>query len=141
MELKSVLKSSHDLKKNGYHILRKLHKMETCKGADKVYAVVIDNTYCFVLYVRALMEIISIEYPDELFFHERCSIFLSYLNGIAEAKQRINRSILASFLHAYTVFFNQIISDHHVFIFNQKIRDLWNQYCLMAYIATWGNNS
>lgn len=141
MKLKSVLCSSHDLKKNGYHILRKLHKIETRKGANKAYASAINDTFFFVLSARALVEIINTEYPEELAFLERCDRFLSYLDKAAAKRQRINGTILASFLHAYTSFFNRIASIHHIFRFNDDIIELWNTKCLMAYVATWGRNS
>lgn len=140
MKLKSVLRSNHDLKKNGYQILRKLHKMETKKGANKAYLATIDDAFFFVLSVRALVDIVCKEYPEEVAFLDRCDRFLSYLNDVAEKRQRINSTTLASFLHSYTVFFNSIISSHHIFSFNDDIIELWNTKCLMAYIATWGIN-
>lgn len=140
MKLKSILRSNHDLKKNGYHILRKLHKMETNKGAIKAYATTFEETFFFVLSVRALVEIINKEYPEEMGFLERCNGFLSYLDEVAAKKQRVNCTVLASFLHAYTDFFNRVTMAHHSFEFNDEIIDLWNTKCLMAYVATWGSN-
>ena len=137
MKMKSVLRSNHDLKKNGYQILRKLHKMETRKGAKKAYATTINNAYFFVLSIRALAEIIEKEYPEESFFLERCNRFLSYLNEAAAKGQRLNSAILSSFLHSYTCFFNYIISINHAFLFNNEIIELWNTKCLMAYLAAW----
>ena len=141
MKLKSILRSNHDLKKNGYHVLRKLHKIETRKGASKAYASAFDDTFFFVLGVRALVEIINKEYPEELVFLSRCDRFLSYLDKATAKRQRIDKSILASFLHAYTSFFNRIILTHHTFSFDNDIVELWNTKCLMAHIATWGRNS
>ncbi len=37
MKIKSVVKTNKDLKKNGYKMIRKLHKMEKKKGAEKAY--------------------------------------------------------------------------------------------------------
>lgn len=141
MKLKSVLQSNHDLKKNGYHILRKLHKMETRKGAKKVYASAFDDTFFFVLCIRALVEIINKEYSEEVSFLKRCDSFLSYLDKLAQKRQKIDGAILASFLHAYTSFFNRIISNHQKFMFTDDIVELWNTKCLMAYLATWSRNS
>ena len=45
MKMKSVIKTNKDLKKNGYRIIRKLHKMEKTKGAKKAYKVVFEDTY------------------------------------------------------------------------------------------------
>lgn len=140
MKLDSVLKSNHDLKKNGYHIVSKLHKLERCKGVDKAYCSVIDDTYYFVLSIRALFDIIKAEYPEADKFIAQCNGFLSHLDEITQKKSKINKSVLASFLHAYTTFFNQVKDYHHRFKFDQKIRTLWNIDCLMAYIAVWGKN-
>ncbi len=140
MKTKSVLRSNHDLKKNGYQILRKLHKMETRKGSKKAYASTLGDAFFFVLSIRALAEIIEKEYPEETVFLERCNRFLSYLDETAANKQRINGTILAAFLHSYTCFFNYIISARHAFVFNSEIVELWNVKCLMAYVAAWGMN-
>lgn len=141
MKLKSILRSSHDLKKNGYIILRKLHKMETIKGANKAYATQFEDTFFFVLSVRALVDVIAKEYPQEVVFLNRCDRFISYINVVASKRQRINGNILASFLHAYTDFFNYIISTRRSFCFSDEIVELWNTKCLMAYVATWGVNN
>lgn len=141
MRLRSVLKSNHDLKKNGYQILRKLHKMEKRNGAERAYAKAYDNTFFFVLYVQSLVEIIKREYPEAAVFSQRCEGFLRYLDEISKEKCRIDKSVLASFLHAYTSFFNRIIEEKHKFYFTQDIVELWNVKCLMAYIAVWGGTS
>lgn len=47
MKFDSLLKSSHDLKKNGYKMVRKLHKLEGKNGADKAYSAVYQDTYFF----------------------------------------------------------------------------------------------
>lgn len=113
MKLKSILNSSKDLKNNGYRILRKLHKMEKKKGANRAYSVSIEDTYGFVLYCRTLVDIIKSEYyeTDEyvLKFEKRCNGFLLYLDSIAQTQSRIKKSCLASFLKSYTKFFNKII--------------------------------
>lgn len=140
MKLSSILKSNHDLKKNGYKILRKLHKMETRKGSEKAYATAFNDTYFFVLSARALVDVIRREYPEAEAFLIRCDRFLSYIDSMAEKRSRLNSSVLASFLHAYTVFFNRVIEERHPFVFNQDMIELWNTKCLMAYVATWGSN-
>lgn len=140
MKLNNILRSNHDLKKNGYRIIRKLRKMEKRKGADKAYGVVLGDSFCFVLYIKTLIEIIKAEYSEAELFIRRCERFLTYLEKIADNRQTINCSVLASFLHSYTVFFNQVIKDRRVFKFDRGMIELWNTKCLMAYIATWGEN-
>ncbi len=141
MKPKSVLHSTHDLKKNGYHILRKLRKIETRKGAKKAYSFPFNDTFFFVLSIQALFEIMNKEYPEELVFLERCDRFQSYLENVAKKRQKINRTVLASFLQAYTKFFSHIVSVPHLFKFSDDIIEIWNTKCLMAYVATWGKNS
>lgn len=140
MKMRSILKSNQDLKKNGYTILRKLHKIETREGADHAYEVAINNSYFFVLSCRNLVDIIRIEYPFANSFVHSCESFLEYLTDISAKKNRINRRKLSRFLHSYTLFFNKIIAEKHAFIYNQTIIDVWNTGCLMAYIAAWGTN-
>lgn len=140
MKFDSILRSNHTLKKNGYRILRKLHKLESRNGAKRAYAAICRDTYFFVLSCRALVDIIEIEYPEEQFFRQKCESFLDYLESIASIRGRIDKSRLASFLRCYTDFFNRIIAEKHKFICDDNIVNLWNSKCLMAYIASWGNN-
>lgn len=142
MKLRQVLRNSKDLKKNGYKMLRKLHKMEKQKGAEKAYAACVEDTYGFVLYCRALVNIINMEYKemDEfvLNFEKKCDKFLDYLDAIADRKSKMKKSKLSGFLKAYTKFFNKVVNKDYDFSFDQMIREQWNIKCLMAYIATWG---
>ena len=140
MKLKSILRSNHDLKKNGYKIIRKLHKLEKKDGSNRAYSSAFEDTYFFVLTCRELVEIIRKEYPDAEYFIVRCNTFLSYLDSIAAKKAKIEKSVLASFLRAYTRFFNNIIEEKHRFDFGTEILEKWNSKCLMAYIAAWGDN-
>ncbi len=138
MKINSVLSNNHHLKKNGYKMLRKLRKMKKRKCANKIYSLTgFEDTYFFVLYCKALCEIIEKEYPEKLTFKDKCDSFLSYLESTAKKKQRINMHILKGFLTSYTKFFNKIILEKHHFYFDQEITDLWNNKCIMAYIATW----
>lgn len=141
MKFDSMLKSNHDLKKNGYKVLRKLHKLEKKNGAELAYSKALEESYGFVLSCQALIEIIYEEYghcDESSKFLGKCESFLSYLETISKTKSRINSKVLSSFLHSYTVFFNYIIKEKYHFVFNQRIIELWNMKCLMAYIATWG---
>ena len=119
MKFDSILKNSHDLKKNGYRIFRKLHKMEKCQGAERAYAVAIDDTYFFLVGCRTLIDIIRIEYPDMDKFSEKCDAFLMYLEALALKKGKVDKTKLAGFLRSYTKFFNEIIDRKEN---NSKIR-------------------
>lgn len=142
MKLESILNSSKDLKKNGYRMLRKLHKMEKRKGVNRAYSVYFEDTYAFVIYCRTLADIIKSQYSETneyiLKFEKRCNHFLTYLDSVAQTRSKIKKSRLASFLKSYTKFFNKIIDKKYNFIFDKAIREKWNTKCLMAYIATWG---
>ena len=137
MKFDSELKSHHDLQKNGYKVIRQLHKMECRDGANRAYSTRLGNTYYFIVGCEAFVDIIKNEYPDDTAFGAKCSSFLSYLNSAAKNKSTLSRSIIASFLKAYTSFFNKILVEKRPFVFNQNLRDIWNRNCLMAYIATW----
>lgn len=142
MKIKSVVKTNKDLKKNGYKMIRKLHKMEKKKGAEKAYGVSFENTYMFVLYCKGLTELIEMEYgeTDEFvfLFKKKCIKFMEYLTFISASKSKINKSYLASFLKSYTKFFNKIIAKKYPLHVNQKALEKWNISCVMAYIAAWG---
>lgn len=123
-------------------MLRKLHKMEKRKGANRAYSVHFEDTYGFVLYCRTLVDIIKSEYEETdeyiLKFEKKCNNFLAYLASVAESQSKIKKSRLVSFLKSYTNFFNKIIDKKYNFFFDKTIREKWNTKCLMAYIATWG---
>ena len=142
MKIKSVVKTNKDLKKNGYKMIRKLHKMEKKKGAEKAYGVSFENTYMFVLYCKGLTELIEMEYgeTDEFvfLFKKKCIKFMEYLTFISASKSKINKSYLASFLKSYTKFSNKIIAKKYPLHVNQKALEKWNIGCVMAYIAAWG---
>lgn len=108
MKFKSVVKTNKDLKKNGYKMIRKLHKMEKKKGAEKAYGASFENTYMFVLYCKGLTELIELEYgeTDEFAFSfkKKCIKFMEYLTFISASKTKISKSYLASFLKSYTKF-------------------------------------
>ena len=142
MKIKSVVKTNKDLKKNGYKMIRKLHKMEKKKGAEKAYGASFENTYMFVLYCKGLTELIEMKYgeTDEFVFSfkKKCIKFMEYLTFISASKTKINKSYMASFLKSYTRFFNKIIDKKYPFLVDQKVLEKWNIGCVMAYIATWG---
>ena len=140
MKFDSILRSNHDLKKNGYQIIRKLHKMECKEGANRAYSAQLGRTYYFVLGCVALVDIIKKEYPDAAVFATKCDSFLSYLDSAAKTKSTLSKSIIGSFLRSYTSFFNRVEAEKKPFAFDQQILELWNIKCLMAYIATWSNN-
>ena len=140
MVFKSVLKSNHDLKKNGYQIIDKLHKMERQDGAERAYQVAVSDTYYFILGCRALFDFVKAEYPEADKFALKCDAFLAYLDNSAKNKSKLSSSHIGAFLRSYTAFFNQVIKEKRPFKFDQQFMELWNIKCLMPYVATWESN-
>lgn len=144
MKFKSVLTSDHDLKKNGYKVIRKLYKMRKRKGAEIAYNAPYEDTYFFVLSIRSLAEIIEAEkygdYSYAVKFRKKCDHFLSYLDERAKGKMKLNKKVTAGFLRSYTKFFNNVLKSDHLFLFDQHVAELWNSKCLIAYLATWDTN-
>lgn len=64
MKFKPVLKH-HDLKKNGYKVVRKLHKLENKKNVRSSGKM--DGICFYVLSCRHLAELIEVEYADHTF--------------------------------------------------------------------------
>lgn len=141
MKFDSILKSNHDLKKNGYKMLKKLHSLESSKGANKAYSAQLSETYMFIQMCVYLVDIIRNEYPQSdpvvSSFLRKCSSFLNYLDELSLRKGKMNKSKIGGFLRAYTKFFNYVCNNKFYFSFNQTIIDAWNQKCIMAYISTW----
>lgn len=145
MKFKSVITSNHDLKKNGYRILRKLHKIEKTKNIDRAYAAVCEEGFFFVLSCKNLVELVKKQYKEIQgsngcdAFLQKSESFLRHLETISASKTRINKHILASYLKSYTAFFNRVIDAGVKFEVTQEMLTDWNLKCIMAYIAAWGD--
>ncbi len=145
MKFKSVITSNHALKKDGYKILRKLHKIEKGKNIDYAYAAVCEEGYFFVLSCKNLIELVKKQYDkfDEIKglnkFLKKSAMFLNHLETISHNKTKINKHILASYLKSYTEFFNEVIDAGIKFEVTQEMLADWNLKCIMAYIAVWGD--
>ena len=145
MKFKSIIKSHHDLKKNGYKILDKLHKLENRSDLDKIYGASCAKGCFVVLSCEELAGHLLELYSDseDLYvqnFLKKTNLFVGYLNVISKSHSKINRSILASYLTSYTNFFNYIINYKCIrFLFDASLLKKWNAGCIMAYTAVWGN--
>lgn len=144
MKMKSIIKSNHDLKKNGYQIIFKLHKMEKRKSLSKVYSRSCEEGYYFALACKDLADLIRTQYSSEICgkvfdtFNQKSLSFINHLEEISCNKCRINKAILSSYLHSYTAFFNSIIEMGVPFSLSQEALIQWNARCVMAYISAWG---
>lgn len=144
MKFKPFLQCHHDLKKNGYKIIKKLHKLESRKNLDSIYLMKCKEGYFFVLSCKNLFNIICMQYNsnDSIVsqfkkFDSKSNMFLHHLETIAQNQMRINKHILASYLSAYTKFFNFIIAQQIPFHMSQDDIVYWNSKCIMAYYAAW----
>lgn len=146
MKFRPVLNDNRAVKKNGYAIVRKLHKLEKKKSFSNVYLKRCDNNAFVVLSCKHLAEFIRniylyngkrIRYIEN--FMERTEKFITHLISIAEKRISINKHLLASYLKAYTRFFNRVIKERVRFEMTPQNIDIWNLKCLMAYTAAWGN--
>ena len=145
MKFDSIIKSNHDLKKNGYKILRKLHKLEKRSNISKAYGAYCPKGYFVVLSCKELADILFDlygSYEDQFIqeFFKKTNNFINYLDNISVKHKRIDSTILSNYLTAYTQFFNYIIDECHVkFSYNSSFLMKWNAGCIMAYTAVWGN--
>lgn len=144
VKFRSILSCHHDLKKNGYKILKKLHKLELRANLDKAYSKSCPDGYFVVLACKNLAELLTIQYGSYNHgyiraFLKRTEQFVSYLDSIAKKHARINTTYLSSYLSAYTEFFNRITNDKIAFTVNNSILTKWNIGCVMAYTAVWGS--
>lgn len=145
MKFDSIIKSNHEMKKNGYKILRKLHKLEKRANLQKAYTATCKEGYFVVLSCKNLAEILFDLYGNRKeqyiqSFLEKTNSFIEYFDSVAASQVRINSKILARYLTNYTQFFNRIIDEGCVkFSPNSSFLSKWNVGCIMAYTAVWGN--
>ncbi len=144
MKFKSMINSHQDLKKNGYKILRKLHKLERRTNLGKIYNQFCTDGYYVVLSCKNLAELLSFQYSkyDQNYirsFLKKTDKFVAYLDMVARSKARINSTYLSNYLSAYTEFFNRISNEKIVFSVDKAMLAKWNIGCVMAYNAVWGN--
>lgn len=144
LRFKSLISNHHDLKKNGYKILKKLHKLEKRTNLGAIYSCSCPEGYFFILACKNLADILTQQYgcyekPYIQSFLKRTEQFVTYLDIVARKQARINPGQLSSYLSSYTEFFNRINKDHIVFVVDKNMLDKWNIGCIMAYTAVWGN--
>lgn len=144
MKFKSIIKSNHALKKNGYKILRKLHKLEKKKNLDYIYSATCKEGYFFILACKNLIKLITNQYNGIICssnlekFSQQSDLFLKHLENAARNRKRINKHLLSSYLKTFTIFFNIIIENKTEFRIRKELLEEWNQKCIMAYISAWG---
>lgn len=145
MKFDSLIKNNHDLKKNGYKIFRKLHKLEKRANLPKAYGAKCQNGYYVVLSCKGFYDVLYDlygNYEDEYIkcFLEKTSHFIDYLDAIAVASVTVDSKILSNYLTSFTQFFNRITEDQHIkFSPSKNFFVKWNAGCVMAYTAVWGD--
>ncbi len=144
MKFKSVIASNHDLKKNGYKIIGKLHKLELRKNFCRAYSASCSEGYFFVLSCSNLIGLVISEYDKTQVgtmmdvFIRKSNSFLNHLIDISNSKTTIDKRRLSAYLTTYTEFFNYLIENNVHFNISQKMLVEWNVRCVTAYIAVWG---
>lgn len=146
MKFHPILNNNHDIKKNGYAIMRKLHKLEKKRCASVAYSRSCNEGIFVVLTCKHFAEFIKSTYdiqngtPQYIsVFIEKTDKFVQYLQCQASNGLCINKQMLAGYLKAYTKFFNRAIDKHIKCEITSETVALWNTKCLMAYTAVWGN--
>ena len=144
MKFCSILCSHHDLKKNGYKIIKKLHKLERRTNLDRAYSKSCQDGFFVVLACKNLAELLELQYGkyENVYiqsFLQRTNQFVAYLEFTANNHARVNAQYLSAYLSAYTTFFHQIRNDRILFDSNPQIIEKWNVGCIMAYNVVWGS--
>jgi len=146
--IKPFLKSTHDLKKNGYKVLRRLHRIENADAARSIYqksckqgAFVFLSVFHLANVVRDSMQLENKEYAEHKKFAVRTQKLVDILLKASTEGCAISRQVVVSYLKAYTKFFNFVKENRQKIMYNQAIHDEWSNKVVLAYIATWGNKS
>ncbi len=143
MKFKPVLRSVHDFKKDGYKFFDKLHKLEKKKNLD-VYQKRGNQGVFVLLSIKELAELLKMttsnvsrqkSIQDFIIVTDK---FLMYFSQIVMENSKINRNKLASYLKAYTSFFNTIIKEKVKFSFSPSTDVQWTARCTLTYTAAWG---
>ena len=130
MKIKSVVKTNKDLKKNGYKMIRKLHKMEKKKGAEKAYGASFENTYMFVLYCKGLTELIEMEYgeTDEFVFSFKKKCIKFNQKAVSSIiKRKYVRYFIAEFLISwYYICMKENLIHYRTCVCNINYHMVWS---------------
>jgi len=129
------------MKKNGYKILRKLHKLESRHNLLKYRPKIRFAYYSCKELIDLLYSVYGIhndQYIQDFF--KKSYHFCRYVKYICDTNSRINKSILSDYLTTYTKFFIYIKQSHIKFTVNHNFIESWHTKCLMSYIAIWGDN-
>jgi hypothetical protein len=140
MKLHLALRSTHDLKKASYSMLKKFHKIEY-RGSLRECAKLGNEPY-LVLCLEHMSSVIKNCYTDTFTGYSGLSqldTLIQSLKSTALTRMRIDRRILVSCLVAHTEFFNFLEMNRHRIATNKDIVDEWNIKCVMAFLAQFGN--
>ena len=142
MNLNNALKSTHNLKKCSYRMLRKLHGLEY-RGSLKTFLKVNDEYYlihCLQHMVDVIKEAYSnsnIDGADMVVSDLVASICL--LKDTTSNKMRVDRTVLVSCLKSHTKTFNWLERNKVKIRVGEELKQQWSIRCVVAYIAHFGN--
>lgn len=141
MNFKSTITNMHDFKKNGYKIIKKLHKLEKRKNLKTAYSSTNGSTYFWVISVEGLINLLKSQYGtyNNQFVTEflKCSNdFVTYINNVAKRKGKISKKRVASYLHSYTKFYNKAKGTINLRS-SINLLSTWYINCVMPYYSVW----
>lgn len=140
MNLNNGLKSTHDLKKCSYRMLRKMHSLEA-RGSLRECPK-LNNEYYVVLCLQHMADIMGKSYT----YNANAKDFALGLEELIKVLQmrtqnglRVNRSILVACLKTHTRVFNWLEDNKIRIKADDALSELWNMKCVVAYVCQFGN--
>jgi len=138
MNLNQALRSTRDLKRITYRMLRKLHRIKTRRSFKNSYK--FGDEYCIILYLQHMVETIEGVYMKK---EENVVKYLNEIITLLRIKTKedlmIHHSLLVSCLRRHTQVFNWLKRNKISLIKTQEILILWTTQCVPAYVAQFRN--
>lgn len=146
MKFDVIITNNHQLKKNGYKVIRKLRDVNRPGKFTKAASASCNEGSYYYLACKALVELMKEVYlpsenPTVNRFFQDADSFLNYLNQASAMKEKLNTSRIAAFERDYTTFFHYLSKENIEYSDSPKARSLWGEKCLMAHLAVWSGGS
>ena len=140
MKLYDALRSTNDLKKCSYQMLRRLHKLEY-RGSLRTCPK-LKNEYFLVLALEHMADTINscyISVAEAKEAVDNLKELIIVLKTSMSKRERVPRNILVSCLKKHTKVFNWLRNNKIKLQANDDTFSLWTEKCLMAYVSQFGN--
>jgi len=136
MDLNQGLRSTHDLKKVTYRMLRKLRRLKTHHSFENSHK--FDDEYCVILYLRHMVETINdaYKYKDAKIKNivKHLTDIITLLKVKTNKELMIYHPLLVRCLTRHTYVFNRLEEYKIPITINAGLRNLWIQ-CVTAYLG------